>query len=203
MIKHRYAVPLDQLELNTGQLDWLPRNPRTWTQEDIDRTGASIKEDPDFLEERPLLVVPVPGHEHKWVVFAGNLRHEGAKAIGMPFVPVVEYQPATDEDRETIKRRAMKDNGSFGKWDWDTLANEWDDQPLGDWGIPAWDPQLGPQEVEKEIERNTAEEDDFDETKDEIHVICKMGDVWQLGEHRLMCGDSISLEDVQKLMGGG
>jgi DNA modification methylase len=53
-----------------------------------------------------------------------------------------------------------------------------------------------------DIVENISEEDDFDETKDHIEVRCKRGDIWQLGEHRLMCGDSVSLEDVKKLMGG-
>jgi hypothetical protein len=136
MKKERRELPLVTLLLNAGQLDWLPKNPRQWTQTDIDRTAASIREDPDFPDDRPLLVTPKGGS--KWIVFAGNLRHEGSKAAGLERVPCVVYYPETDEDRETIKRRAMKDNGSFGSWDFDALANEWDDLPLTDWGIPAW-----------------------------------------------------------------
>ena len=140
------SVYLREIQLNTGQLDWLPRNPRTWTQDDIDRTAASIKEDPDFLEDRPLLITPVENKPYGWIAFAGNLRHEGAIAAGLEAVPCIQYIPETEEDYETIKRRAMKDNGSFGKWDWDTLGNEWDDQPLGDWGVPAWNPSNGMQD---------------------------------------------------------
>jgi hypothetical protein len=78
------------------------------------------------------------------------------------------------------------------------LANEWDDLPLPEWGVPAWDTgNLESVSAPKEVH-----EDDFDESKDHIEVRCKRGDVWQLGEHRLMCGDSVSLEDVKKLMGG-
>lgn len=197
------SVYLREIQLNTGQLDWLPRNPRTWTQDDIDRTAASIKEDPDFLEDRPLLVVPF-GKE--FVAFAGNLRHEGAIAAGLEAVPCIQYVPETEEDYETIKRRAMKDNGSFGKWDWDTLGNEWDDQPLGDWGVPAWPQDSGfpPEENQPSAGGpSEAHEDNFDETKDEIHVICKPGDIWQLGDHRLKCGDSVDLYQVKELMGGG
>ena len=134
MKKERKDIPLRAIDLNAGQLPWLPRNPRQWTQGDIDRTAASILQDTDFLEDRPLLVVPMAG---RFVAFAGNLRHEGAKAAKLEAVPCVVYHPATDEDRETIKRRAMKDNGSFGSWDFDALANEWDDLPLADWGIQA------------------------------------------------------------------
>jgi site-specific DNA-methyltransferase (adenine-specific) len=195
MRKERTILALEDILLNDGQdLYWLPKNPRSWTQTDIDRTAASIKEDTDFLEDRPLLVTP--NGEGKWIVFAGNLRHEGAKAAGLKQVPCVIYYADSDADCETIKRRAMKDNGSFGSWDFDELANSWDDLPLADWGVPVW-------ENETPAEAFNAVEDDFDETTDEIHVRCKPGDIWELGEHRLMCGDSIDLQQVKTLMGGG
>ena len=133
---------------NEGQLPWLPANPRQWTQTDIDRTRNSILEDPDFLEDRPLLVVPLD--EKKWVVFAGNLRREGAKAGKIKEVPAVIYYPETEEDKATIKRRAILDNGSFGAWDFDALGNEWDDLPLTDWGVPAWEPEEVKMPGEKE-----------------------------------------------------
>ena len=137
MKKKRQTVPLAMISLNTGQLAWLPKNPRQWTATDIERTASSITEDPDFLEDRPLLVTPLPAGG--FVAFAGNLRHEGAVKAGLEEVPCVVYRPENGQDYETIKRRAMKDNGSFGSWDYDTLANEWDDLPLTDWGVPAWD----------------------------------------------------------------
>ena len=135
MKKERTEIAVAHLRTNTGQLDtWLPSNPRQWTQTDIDRTAASIREDGDFLEDRPLLVVSLPDTPD-FLVFAGNLRLEGCKATKRAKVPCVVYTPESDEDRATIKRRAMKDNGSFGAWDFDALANEWDDLPLADWGI--------------------------------------------------------------------
>lgn len=54
MRKERTTIPVRVLELNTGQVDWLPRNPRQWTDDDVARTEASVREDPDFLEDRPL-----------------------------------------------------------------------------------------------------------------------------------------------------
>jgi hypothetical protein len=129
MRKERKKIGVDRIQLNTGQLEWLPKNPRTWTQTDIDQTAASIEEDEDFLEDRPILVIPFGD---KFVVFAGNLRHEGAAAAHLVKVSTVIYYPETEEDYATIKRRAMKDNGSFGSWDYDSLANEWDDLPLTD-----------------------------------------------------------------------
>ena len=142
MIKESTRMKVADLDPNEGQLGWLPKNPRQWTKEDIDRTKRSIQEDPDFLEDRPLLVCPGPSG--RYVVFGGNLRLTAARALKMKDVPVICYNldvmgPEEDTIRETIKRRAMKDNGSFGSWDFDQLANEWDDLPLPDWGVPSWD----------------------------------------------------------------
>jgi hypothetical protein len=196
MRKERIKAKMTDLIMNEGQLGWLPTNPRQWTQKDIDLTKASLQNDPDFTEERPVLVVECDG---KLLVFAGNLRTTAARALKWEYISVVLYTPENDEDKDTIKRRSILDNGSFGSWDYDMLANEWDDLPLSDWGVPAWDTgNLESVSAPKEVE-----EDDFDENKDHIEVRCKKGDVWQLGDHRLMCGDSVSLDDVKKLMGGG
>jgi len=135
MKKERKTLPLVQLELNTGQLEWLPRNPRQWTQEDVDKMRVSIREDPDFIEDRPALVTPC---ENGFCVFAHNLYTEAAKKEGLKEIPCTVYYPESEDDQQTILRRAMKDNGAFGAWDWDALANEWDDLPLADWGVPAW-----------------------------------------------------------------
>lgn len=139
MKKERKELPVASVLLNEGQLDWLPKNPRTWTQTDIDRTAASILEDPDFLEERPILVVPFG---KQFIAFAGNLRHEGCKAAKKATAPCVVHYPETIDDREAVLRRAMKDNGSFGKFDWDEVANSpvWSKMKLPEMGIPVWDP---------------------------------------------------------------
>ena len=127
-------MAVKSIRQNNGQLSWLPKNPRQWTQTDIDRTVASIEEDTDFLEDRPVLLVPGP-KEGQYIAFAGNLRYTAAKKLDLQTVPAVVYHPETDEDFLTVKRRAMKDNGTFGAWDMDELANNWSDLPLPDWGI--------------------------------------------------------------------
>ena len=135
MKKTRIVARLNELHQNDGRLGWLPSNPREWTKEDVRRTKESLQRDPDFLEDRPVLLIPA---DEGFIVFAGNLRCTAAKEAKLKSIPAVVYEPESDEDRETIKRRAILDNGSFGQWDYDLLANEWDDLPLTDWGIPAW-----------------------------------------------------------------
>lgn len=137
MQKKKIKIDASQLSLNEGQVSWLPRNPREWSKDDLERTVRSIEEDEDFLEDRPVLVVKgdIGGG---YVVFAGNLRSAAARERGMKAVPCILYTPEDEGDQKIIRRRAMKDNGSFGAWDYDTLANEWGDLPLVEWGVPAW-----------------------------------------------------------------
>lgn len=144
MKKERIKARLADLVLNSGQLVWLPANPRQWRQEDINKTKKSLQTDPDFLEEHPLLVVQ---HGKKLVVFAGNLRTTAAKELKWETIEAVLYTPETEEDKTTILRRSLLDNGQFGSWDYDALANEWHEFQLTDFGIPAWD-------AEREMERD-------------------------------------------------
>ena len=201
------SIPVAKLRINEGQLDWLPKNPRQWTQADIDRMVKSMAEDPDFAEERPVLAVPGPGGT--FVVFCHNLLTKGAQVRGDKQLPAVIYEPETDEDKQTILRRALKDNGSFGSWDTDILADEWDFETfeLEEFGIPPFvtggaaddSQQPGSEEGAKS---GTAKEDDFDPDKDSILVRCKPGDIWQLGDHRLMCGDSTEESNFKRLLDG-
>ena len=137
MKKVRTNIPLSKLQQNKGQVEWLPKNPRKWTDYDLQRTVDSLVEDPDYLEERPLLVVE---SGDKFVIFAGNLRRQAAPKAGLKELPCVIHYPVTDEDKETVKRRAMKDNGQFGSWDMAALeSGEWGSasQTVA-WGGPAW-----------------------------------------------------------------
>lgn len=142
MKKERIQARIADLVLNEGQLDWLPRNPRQWTQTDIDRTKRSLERDPDFQEDNPLKVVPLP--DGRLLVFAGNLRTTAARSLDWDTFEAMRYEPETEEDRQTIIRRALLDNGSFGAWDVDRLANEWEAAAeaqgfdLPEWGVPAW-----------------------------------------------------------------
>lgn len=124
-------IPVTDVELNTGQIEGLPANPRQWTRDDIDRIAKSLKETPELFEMRPCIVFP---NEDKYILLAGNLRFSGARANGDKDVPCVVVPADTPIDK--LKEYVIKDNGAFGFWDYDSLANEWDDLPLSDWGVP-------------------------------------------------------------------
>lgn len=120
--------------LNTGQLEGLPQNPRQWTKDEVDNLAKSLTETPELFEARPLLVYP---HEGKYIVLGGNMRLTAAKQNKAKEVPAIVFQE--DTPTEKLREIVVKDNGSFGSWDYDALANEWDDLPLTEWGVPAWD----------------------------------------------------------------
>ena len=123
-------LPLASLSQNRGQIEGLPSNPRQWTQTDIDRLAKSLQETPELFVARPLIVYPYAG---EYIILGGNLRYEGAKKNKMKDVPV--HILAEDLSLEKLREIVIKDNGSFGEWDMDMLANEWDDLPLKDWGV--------------------------------------------------------------------
>lgn len=126
-------INIGQLTGNTGQIEGLPANPRTWTQTEIDRLAKSLKETPELFEMRPLLVYQ-QGEEY--VILGGNLRYEGAKKNKMQDCPAIVI-PA-DTPVEKLKEIVIKDNGSFGEWDIQALISDWGEQPLEDWGLPSW-----------------------------------------------------------------
>lgn len=139
-------IKVSELEPNLGQIDGLPINPRQWTKTDVDKIAASLKETPELFEARPLIVTP---HAGKYIILGGNLRFEGVKKNkdkDAPCIIVPEDTPV-----EKMKEIVVKDNSSFGAWDYDALANEWDDLPLQDWGVPSWKEEEGEPAEKKDL----------------------------------------------------
>lgn len=126
-------INLSELAPNTGQIPGLPSNPRQWTKSDVDKIAKSLKETPELFEARPIIAVP---YEGKYIILGGNLRYEGAKKNKDKTAPVCVIPE--DTPVEKMMEIVIKDNGTFGAWDYDSLANEWDVLPLNDWGVPAW-----------------------------------------------------------------
>lgn len=129
MLMERIHIDIADILHNEGQIPGLPSNPRRWTRDEMERLRKSIAETPELLEARGAIVYP---HGGKYVVIGGNMRFSAVRSLGwkdMPCIVLPEGTPTTK-----LKEIAIKDNGSFGDWDMDSLANMWDDLPLSDWG---------------------------------------------------------------------
>ena len=127
-------IRLTDLEMNRGQVAGLPSNPRQWGKKELQDLVQSIKDTPELLEARGLIVWP---HDGKYVIMSGNMRFSALREMNAVDAPC--YVLPADTDMEKLREIVIKDNGAFGSWDYDMLANEWDDLPLSDWGVPAWD----------------------------------------------------------------
>lgn len=136
-------IKLADIQPNRGQIEGLPRNPRKWDREDLDRLKRSIEETPELMEARGLIVVE---HEGKYVVLGGNMRYAAVKALGWEEATAHIIPEGTG--LQTLKEIVLKDNGQFGSWDYDELANGWDDLPLNDWGVKAWETEPAGEEQE-------------------------------------------------------
>lgn len=193
----KQIIALSLIDRNTGQIEGLPKNPRLIRDEKFNKLVKSIIEDPELLEYRGLLVFPYKG---RFVAIGGNMRFEGCKVAKMKEV-TCEVLP---EDTPVAKLRSfmIKDNASFGEWDWDEISSHFEIAELNSWGIDVPVIDLGAGE---EIE---AEEDDFDPPEDpeEVETDIKPGDILEFKKgmlcHRLICGDATKAEDMAKLMAG-
>ena len=126
-------IRLTDLEQNKGQVAGLPSNPRQWGRGELDNLVKSIQETPELLEARGLIVWPYGG---KYIILGGNMRFSALREMNAVDAPC--YVLPEDTPMEKLREIVIKDNGAFGSWDYDMLANEWDDLPLSDWGVPAW-----------------------------------------------------------------
>ena len=170
-------------KVNIKEVNENPNNPRYVVDSKFKKLVKSIKEFPEMLEKRPIVV------DENMIVLGGNMRLKACKSAGLFEVYVHQAIGWTEEQKQEF---IIKDNVGFGDWDWDILANEWDTKKLNEWGLdlPEFD----------EIQLD-AEEDDYTEPE-QIKVDVVLGDLIEIGEHRLLCGDSTDVDQVAKLMNG-
>lgn len=165
-----YSYPVSALELNEGQAAGLPANPRTWTKSEMETLKKSLAETPELFDARPVLAWQYA--EGRYIVLGGNMRLCAAREMGWETVPTYVFPRETPVDK--LMEIVIKDNGAFGAWDWDALANEWDNGRLADWGVPAWKVDAGgDEESEKEQTVKDVEVD--------VHVCPKCGFRWTGG----------------------
>ena len=124
-----------------------PSNPRVIKDYKFKKLVKSIKEFPAMLELRPIVV------NQDMVVLGGNMRLRACKEAGLKEVPIIKASDLTEEQQ---KEFIVKDNVGFGEWDWDVLANEWDNAQLGEWGLDVWQP-------EEDVDYSILDEEDVDD----------------------------------------
>lgn len=144
-------IKLYQLRNNAGQIEGLPGNPRLIKDDRFKKLVKSLQDDPEMLSLRELIVFP---HNDTFVVIGGNMRLKALRELDYTEAPC-KVLPA-DTHIEKLKSIALKDNSSFGDYDYEALANEWDAQLLADCGIEVW--QM-PEEIEKELEEEEEKKD--------------------------------------------
>jgi DNA modification methylase len=171
-------------QVNIAAVKENPDNPRFIKDSKFKKLVKSIKAFPEMLEKRPIVV------DEDMVVLGGNMRLKACKSAGLFEVWVDIAEGWTEEQKREF---IVKDNVGFGEWDWDILANEWDVNLLDEWGL-----DLPPMFDDPEPE---ATEDDYEEPE-QMQVDVVLGDLVEIGEHRLLCGDSADSDQVAKLMNG-
>ena len=157
-------IKISKLEVNKGQVEGLPKNPR-FIRDERKALVKSIEDAPEMMWLRELIVVE---HGNKFVVVGGNMRFRACKELGWKSVPS-KVLPA-DTPPKKLREYARKDNIAFGEDDWDATANEWDAEELQDWGMELpmdWDVESSEDEIERKArefqERMEAGEIDEDD----------------------------------------
>ena len=188
-LQQSVILPISKLEPNKGQLEGVPTNPRSIDVAKYKKLKASIEENPEMLSLREVLVYQ---HGDKYVIIGGNMRYRALKELGYKeAVCKVIPQGATAEQLRAI---AIKDNNNFGEWDFEALANLWNVEELDRWGV-----DLPP--VDGDVKEDEAKEDNFNPSTVSGKPKSREGDIFKLGRHRLICGDSTAPQVLQILMG--
>ena len=195
---HEIARTGKALKLSADKIVMLPvsevrpyeKNPRK-NADAVKFVKASIEQ---FGFKVPIII------DSNRVIVCGHTRLEAAKSIGMAEVPCIVADDLTDAQ---VKALRLADNkvAEFSEWEMNLLGEELgelaeiSDIDMGDFGFDLSEfDNIGMDAEEKEVVE--------DEVPEEVEPVCKKGELWLLGEHRLMCGDSTKAEDFEKLMAG-
>lgn len=182
-------VPIELLEYNDGQIPGVPENPRTREDSKQRNLEKSIEELPEMTIARAALCFPYKG---RYVVIGGNRRLEAQRALKRKEVPIIALPENTPVEK--LRRIALLDNESTGQTDWAKLSKDWNKDEIRAWNIET------PNGWFNEPPKRDIQEDDISKVKAKQR--CQPGDIWQLGDHRLMCGDSTKAAMIQELLAG-
>jgi hypothetical protein len=136
-------IKINEIKLN-------PNNPRIIKDDKFTKLVQSIKDFPEMLDIRPIVV------NQDMIILGGNMRYKACKEAGLKEIPVIVTDLTEEQQREFL----IKDNVSGGEWDWD-LLNEWDTEQLEDWGLDVW-------EQPAEVDYSILDEDDISEQLEDM-----------------------------------
>ena len=169
-------VPINTVKAN-------PNNPRIIKDDKFAKLVKSITDFPQMLKLRPIVV------NDDMVVLGGNMRLKACKEAGLKEIPIIKASELTEQQQ---KEFIVKDNVGYGEWDWDDLANNWDVDELTEWGLDI--PGFVNEETIPEVE-----EDDFDVPEGGIETDIVPGDLFEIGQHKLLCGSSTETDTWERL----
>lgn len=113
-------------KVNISDIKPNDNNPRFITDAKFKKLVKSIKDFPEMLETRPLVI------DEDFIVLGGNMRLKALKSAGVFEVPVYQVKGWTKQKKQEF---IIKDNIGYGQWDWDSLSNGWDENLLNDWAL--------------------------------------------------------------------
>lgn len=178
------TVRLSEVQLNSGQIEGVPKNPRFIRSGKYRKLLASIKEDPEMLELRELIVYDNNGSP---VVVGGNMRYRALQELG--YTEAVCKVLPRDFPKEKLRRIILKDNASYGETDWDALLSDWEMPEIEAAAIDV--PDLPKPKAEEQ-----AEDDGFKAAeKIPEEATAREGDLYRLGEHLLFVADGWQMDD--------
>ena len=131
------------------------KNPRNINKHKFEKLKNSIKDFPEMLALRPIVV------DEENIILGGNMRYKASKELGLKKVYIIQ---AKNLSQSQVDEFIIKDNVGFGDWDWDILANSWDTSLLTDWGVDVWKNSddfsfdLEDEEEEKEEKRKISDD---------------------------------------------
>jgi len=169
--------------MNINDIKLNLNNPRFIKDERYQKLKKNMQEFPKMMKLRPIII------DDDGMIIGGNMRYLAMKDLGYKDIPegwVVKASGLTEEER---RRFVITDNIPYGDWDYDKLANEWNMEELVDWGI--------------ELPEINVKEDNFnaeDEYEKVVEPKTKLGDLYKIGNHYLLCGDATKKENIHKLM---
>jgi hypothetical protein len=170
--------------MNINEIKSNPNNPRIIKDDKFKKLVKSIQDFPQMLELRPIVI------DENNIVLGGNMRLKACIEAGLTDVPVKQAKELTEEQK---KEFIVKDNVGYGEWDWDDLANNWDEQLLTEWGldIPNFD-SGGFADQNKELSLDDVSdsmsitlkytEDEYHLVKEQLHKIAATPEqaIWKL-----------------------